>query len=44
MKMASEQLYQRELELMCNTSKLIEKIQDSVLQKDPSSTQESLTF
>jgi hypothetical protein len=39
MRLASEQLYQRELELMGSTSKLMEKIQDSLMQKDISSTQ-----
>lgn len=44
MKMTSQQLCQREIELMENTTKLIEKMTDSLTLKDISSTQESLTL
>jgi hypothetical protein len=44
MKKASEQIYHKELELISSTSKFIEFIQDSLAQKDISTTQESLTF
>lgn len=44
MKRASEQIYHKELELINSTSKFFEFIQDSLAQKDISSTQESLTL
>ena len=44
MKQASEQLLQKELDLMQKTSKFIEKITDNLTAKDISSTQESFTL
>ncbi len=44
MRMTSEKLYQRELELMSNTSTFMEKVADSLILKDISTTQESLTL
>ena len=44
MKQASEQLLQKELDLMQQTSKFIEKITDNLTAKDISSTQESFTL
>jgi len=44
MKITSEQLYQKEIEIMQATSRFIEKVGDSLALKDISSTQESLTL
>jgi hypothetical protein len=44
MRMTSEKLYQRELELMSSTSAFMEKVADSLTLKDISTTQESLTL
>lgn len=44
MKIASEQLCQREIELMQSTHKFFERITDSFSLKDISSTQESFTL
>lgn len=44
-KATSHQLYQKELEIIHSSSKLIQKLNDSLnAQKDVSSTQESMTF
>lgn len=43
MKMASEQLYQKELELINSTSTFIEKVQDSINTKEFSCTHETLS-
>lgn len=40
MKKASEQIYQKEIELIQSTSKFMDKMQDLMIQKDISSTQE----
>lgn len=44
MKKANEQVYQRELELIQESSNFIEKMQETMDRKDISSTQESLSF
>lgn len=44
MKITSEQLFQKEIEIMQSTTRFIEKVGDSLALKDISSTQESLTL
>lgn len=44
MKMANEQLYTREIELMQVSSHFLDKVQESFSYKDISSTQESMTL
>ena len=44
MKKASEQIYKKEIELIQSTSKFMDKMQDLMIQKDISSTQESVSF
>lgn len=42
--MTSEQLYLKEIGLIDNTTKFLEKITDTLTMKDISTTQESLTL
>jgi hypothetical protein len=44
MKMSSEQLYRKELELIAATSHFIQNMYENIIQKDISSTQESMSF